>query len=365
MIRTFEYKKSEDKMFNDIVDGVLESVNQSLQGITDRKAYDELQENINSNIAKYIVNDTHFASQFEQKGREILKSPKVTRSAAVRENFNAVIAQIINVIIPTTASRAFGETFMDIHQVGWGDTARFLISSNDLFQVNEIAEGIRRGVLQPIYNNEITVNCTTIEVATSIDWYAVASGNFDWGNFGMRAGRSFEGYTMLKAIAALTSATTELGAAYSAAGVTTAQWSTLVETVSSANGGASVYGIGTLNALNQAIPSTVGLQYGLGAEVAKEGFLDKYLGAKLVPIDQVIVPGTVNTTAQLAIPTDMIFLVATDQYKPVKVVYEGDSVVVETDAVRTTDKTYCIGVQMKIGVAAVVGSKFGTITLGG
>ena len=44
---------------------------------------------------------------------------------------------------------------------------------------------------------------------------------------------------MLRAIAALASATNNLGAAYSQAGVATNSWATLVSRVSAANGGAS------------------------------------------------------------------------------------------------------------------------------
>lgn len=362
----FNYTKSEDENFNAIVEGVANSVARVLEGDCNSKEYFDIQSDINFSMAKYLVSGTRYESQFEKKGAEageLLKNPNVSRNKDVRANFNAIIAQIITTVLPMTTSRAYGEAFMDVHQVGWGDTARFIISSNDLFKVNEIAEGIHRATLQPIYNNEITVNCGTIEVATSIDWYAVAAGVFDWGQFGARAGRSFEGYILLKAIAAMSSATTELGSAYSASGVDTEQWSTLAERVSAANNGARVYALGTLTALNQAIPATVGLQYGLGNEVAKEGFLDKYLGVPLVVIDQVMVPGTVNTTAQLAIPADTIYLIAADQYKPVKVVFEGNSVVVEEIPEYSTDKTYGVSLQMKIGVAAIVGSKFGVITL--
>lgn len=359
----FNYRKSDVELFNAIVEGIADSVQKYSDGACKGNDYLETQKDLNTSIAKYIVSETRFESKFEKEGSAILKSPIVNRNKDVRANFDAVIAQVINVVLPMTTSRVYGEQFMDVHQIGWGDTARFLISSNDLFKVNEIAEGIHRSTLQPIYNNEITVNCGTIEIATSIDWYAVAAGVFDWGQFGARAGRSFEGYIMLKAIAAMSSATTELGAAYTASGVDTEQWTTLVDRVSAANGGSAVYGLGTLAALNQVIPSTVGLQYGLGQEVAKEGFLDKYLGSRLVPIDQVMVPGTVNTTANLAVPTDVIYVVAAEQYKPVKVVMEGDSVIVEEIAEATTDKTYGISIQMKIGVAAVVGSKFGVINL--
>ena len=75
------------------------------------------------------------------------------------------------------------------------------------------------------------------------------------------------------------------------------------------------------------------------------------------------IPGTINTTAQLAIPTNVIFIVAADMYKPVKIVFEGDSVVVDWIPEETTDKTYAVRIQTKLGVAAICGSKFGTITL--
>lgn len=363
MMTMFNYNRSDDELFNNIVDSVNESVRQSLSGITDRKAYDENQATINEAIAKYVVSGTRYEAKFESEGPSILRNPNVVKNKTVKENFDAVIAEIINSAIPLTTSEQFGDSFMDVRQIGWGDTARFLISSNDLFKVNEIAEGVQRGILQPIYNNEVTVNCGPIQIATGVDWYLVVSGNFDWGNFGMRAGRSFNGYIMLKAIAALATAIGTQSAAYTQAGVASNTWGALVQRVSAANGGAPVYALGTLVALNQAVPSTVGLQYGLGNEVAKEGFLDKYLTAKLIPFDQFIVPGTVNSTADLGIKDDKIYMVAADSYKPVKVVYEGKSVVVEEDPITTTDKFYGISVTYRVGVAGVIGSKIGIITL--
>ena len=363
MLTVFNYNKSSDGMFNDIVDGVNELVRYNLTGINDRKAYDELNKTINDNIAKYAVSGTRYESMFESQGAEVLKDARVARNSHVRENFDAVIAEIINSAIPVTTSDKFGDTFMEVRQIGWGDTARFITSSNDLFRVNEIAEGVGRGVLQPIYNNEVTVDCAPITISTSIDFYAVAAGEFDWGNFGMRAGASFNGYIMLKAIDALATAIGTQSAAYTQAGVATNTWATLTQRVSAANGGASVYGIGTLTALSNCVPQTVGLQYGLGGKIAEDGHLDKYIGAKLIPFDQFIVPGTVNSTADLGLADDKIYFVPTDSYKPVKVVYEGNSVVVETDPNHTTDRTYGITVTYRVGVAGIIGSKIGVITL--
>ena len=359
---SFEYKRSSDENFNAIVDSAIEAARAKRQGkiVAD---YAERMKEINDAVVKFSVADTRYESMFESQGSAIFKNPNVVRSSAVRENFNAVIAQIINAVAPEVTSARYAEFLAEVVQVGWGDTARFIVKSNELFKVNEIAEGINRGVLQPIYDDEYTVNCGTVEIATSIDWYPVAAGVFDWGDFALRAGRSFEGYIFLKIIAAMTSAVTEVGAGYSASGLSNENWTALHERVRAANGGAAVYAIGTLAALSQVYPQTQGLQYGLGSEIAKEGFLDKYLNTPLIPVDNVLVPGTTNTTATLAVSDGTIYFVAADAYRPVKVVFEGDSVTIENIPEETNDRTYGISIKMKVGVSAIVGSKFGTLTL--
>jgi len=363
-MESFEYKRSNDEGFNAIVDSVIIAARDKRKGIVVPDYADKMRE-INEAVVKFSVADTRYESMFETQGAALFKNPMVVRSQAVRENFNAVIAQIINAVAPEVTSARYAEFLAEVVQVGWGDTARFIVKSNELFKVNEVAEGINRGVLQPIYDDEYTVNCGTIEIATSVDWYPVAAGVFDWGDFALRAGRSFEGYIFLKIIAAMTSAVSEVGAGYSASGLSNANWTALRERVRAANGGAAVYAIGTLGALGNVYPTVQGLQYGLGSEIAKEGFLDKYLNTPLIPVDNVLVPGTTNTSATLSIADNKIYFIAADSYRPVKVVFEGDSVTIENIPEETNDRTYGISIKMKVGISAIVGSKFGTLTIGG
>lgn len=79
---------------------------------------------------------------------------------------------------------------------------------------------------------------------------------------------------------------------------------------------------------------------------------------------QIFTPdGAVNTTGTFALPDNIIYFVAADAYKPVKIVFEGNSSVVERDPDYTPDRTYRIRIQEYVGVSAIVGSKFGTMTL--
>lgn len=364
MYQVYNYNRSDNEQFNDIVDEAIYLASCNMSGKELPADYEERNKALNTAICRYAVEGTRFESKFEKEGVSIMKSPVVNKNADVYQNYNVVIAEIINAIAPTVVSRAYTRYLTEVRQVGWGDTARFIVKSNALFQVNEIAEGVNRGVLQPIYNEEYVVNCKTIEIATSIDWYAVASGvAIDWGDFAYRAGRSFEEYIMVKIVMAMAQVSEIAGEAYTINGVDTEDWTTLADRVSAANGGARVYAVGTMAALNQAIPSTVGLQYGLGEEVAKDGFLNRYLGVPLFPIDQAIRGTKVNTTADLMIPTNVIYMIASDANKPIKIVFEGDSVTVERIPDETTDKTYWIRIQMKLGIGVILGSKIGTINL--
>lgn len=364
MFEIFNYTKSNDKDRITILESIFEATKMAHEK-QNYKDKTEKKKTLNEGIGKYVVAGTKFEEKFALEGLEIFRNPQVVKNSQIRENFESIITEVINAVAPAVASAKYRDIFAEVVQVGWGQTARFNVKSNGLFKVNEIAEGINRGVLQPIYNDEFTVNTGKIEIATSIDWFAIAAGVFDWGEFALKVGTSFDGYIFLKILAAMTSATTQLGDAYEANGIDTTNWTNICSKVSSANGGIPVYGLGTLSALNQVYPETVGLQYGLGAEIAKEGFLGKYLGVGLIAIDQILVPGTTNSTATLAIPSTKIYITSAYGDKPVKVVYEGDSVVIDSIPTDNPDRTYGMSIQMKVGVAAVVGSKFGTITLAG
>ena len=363
MLQTYSYNKQADN-FNDIIDTVLDHVGQNIEKKFSSD-YKEDVKNLNASIVRYCLEGTRFAEKYAEHVLDAVKDPSVKRNSTFKENFNAVIAEIIVAAAPMVSAPKYTDTLAEVVQVGFGETARFQASSNALFKVNEIAEGVQRGVLQPIYNDEYTVNASPVEIATSINWYQVAAGSFDWGLFGLRAGKSFESYIFLKIIAAMTSATSLVGAGYSASGMTDANWDNLSERVRAANAGADVYAIGTVSALSQIIPANNYLQIGLGEEVAKEGALTKYHGTPLVIIPNVLKTMTINTTADLAIPNNLIYFVGSDTYRPVKVVFEGDSVVVEENALEMSnaDRTYQIKIEYRIGISAIVGSKFGTLTL--
>lgn len=360
MLRMFNYRKSDDN-FNAIVDGTLELGVARFEG-KNVPDYKEKNSNLLNAMGKQMVEGTRYEEMFEEKGLEIFKNPNVRLNSTVRENFNMVLAQVTTAIVPIVVNETLQNYIAEIHQVGWGETARFQIESNDLFKVNSKAEGVRKGVDQPMYDDEITVNARPIEISTHIDWYPFAAGVFDMGNFALKIGRSFMAYIFIKAVNGMTVAETAFGAAYSVNGADDGNFATLKNRVSAANGGMNCVAIGTELAVSKLhLKDDSNLVIGLGEEMNKIGYLNQYLGVPIVALKNVLVPGTTNGTADLALDDKKVYLVPVAGQRPVKIVFEGNETIVAYNPDETSDTRYGFTITMRVGMSAICGAKYGTI----
>lgn len=362
MKRFFNYNRSEDQAFNSIVDCSLDLARACFDGKKPAD-YEAKNKELLEAMGKKTVEGSRYEADFEKDGLAIFNKPMVKNNSTIRDNFNAVIAQIVTAIVPEVVNDTFSSYIAEVHQVGFGDTARFIIESNDLFRVNAKAEGVRKGVDQPMFDEEITVNARPCTIDASIDFYAFAAGVFDMGNFAMKIGRSYAAYFFLKAVRGMTQATTDFGPAYTTNGITPQLFGTLRDRVSAANGGMNVVCVGTAVALSS-VTLTGNFQVQIGEEMNKVGYLDQYLNTPLIALTNVLVPGTTNDDARLALPDDKLFLIPVAGSKPVKIVFEGNEISVSFDPEHTSDRRYGISVEMRAGISAICGSKYGTIDLG-
>lgn len=361
MIRTFNYRRSSDEVFNSLVDETLQLARAKFAG-TEVADYAEKNRNLLNAMGKKAIEGTRYEADFEAEGLKTFLRPNVKNNSTVRDNFNAVIAEVATAIVPEVVNGDFERFVAETHQGGWGETARFIIESNDLFKVNRKAEGVRKGVDQPMYDDEITVNAEPLTIDAHIDWYPFAAGEFDMGNFALKIARSFEAYIFLKVIKGMTAAMSEFGAAYATNGVTPQLFGNLRDRVSAANGGMNVIALGTTVALSN-LNMGGNFQVEIGEEMNKVGYLSQYLQVPTFALHNVIVPGTTNGAATLALDDRKIFLVPVAGRKPVKIYFEGNEISVSFNPDETSDKRYGISVEMRIGISAVCSSKYGVINL--
>ena len=120
--------------------------------------------------------------------------------------------------------------------------------------------------------------------------------------------------------------------------------------------------IGTAAALSN-LSLSGNYQVQIGEEMNKVGYLDQYLGTPLIGIHNVLVPGTTNGAATLVLPNDIMYLVPAAGQKPVKILFEGNQTTVSAEPKECSDKRYGIVVEMRVGIQAIVGPKYGTIDL--
>lgn len=324
----------------------------------DTLKYDEEMATANECFMRYCVAGTQYA----WTGLEMVKDPMVRNDVGFKSRLFAVISQVITPVVPAVIS-AVNMNWAEIKDISLGDTASFEVDSNELFEVNEAGEGAGFGAAQRLLSQEFTVNPTLKETTIAIDWYWVATNKLDWGKLTYKVGISLGAYINQLVYITLKNSIASQPAAYKANGFSDTNFLNLAQRVQYANNGAKTTVIGTKVALGTVLPSNDYLKVQLGDEWAKVGYLGSYKGYEFMELQQTIVPSTVNTTATFGMDDDYLFFFPVGGYRPIKIVFEGDAYTFQKDSTQTADKTQILQIQRKFAAKAVIGSRFGVLTL--
>lgn len=362
MRQKFSFNRTSDETANTLVLAFNALVDMTLDHKNETAEYKEANKLFSENLVEYCMERAGMTFS----SLEDIKNPMVYNDQIFQSKFNQILAQAITPAVPTVAAAGYEQLF-EVHQVGFGDGATYTVDSNELYIVNDVAEGILRGGQQTVYNKEYTISASRKQIAIFVDWYQVASGVQDWGKLGNKIGASYIAYIyamVVKAMTKVVSDAEKLGiAGYQANGFTDQNWLTLARNVSLANGGAQVYALGTNIALGKILPSEASFRFGPESDIVTDGVLPAYKNVPMVELGNAIIPGTLNTTPEVLLGDDFVYMIAMGSYKPCKVVIEGNQVSVEKDPTVSKDHTYGMHIDMRIGVDVIVGSKFGYLSL--
>ena len=83
----------------------------------------------------------------------------------------------------------------------------------------------------------------------------------------------------------------------------------------------------------------------------------------MIELGNALVPNTINGKPEVIVDDKIIYMIPMGMYKPVKVVFEGNTLTVERNPIQNVDHTYQMIVNLMVGVDVVVGSKFSAIIL--
>lgn len=289
-----------------------------------------------------------------------------------------IIRDIVTPVLPVTMSNALGYLAETVN-VPMGETYELDIASNDIFAFEDDSWGASRSKPSNyLYTKTTTLNPTPRTCKVTIKWYQMVGNDVDLGRFfnSIAAGMvSKITALVMKQMIAAASNTAFLPSNLQFTN-TSANWVTAAARVAALNGTGytNAIAIGHPSALNKVLPtgavnlSSINLDAALatmlGVEWARYGYLGDYMGVRLMPLVDSIVPGTQNTSMTSLVPADRIWMLAANGLKPVYVgIEDGTPIEIQLDPRETGDMTIDIITTMSIDCKGVFGSKLAQITV--
>lgn len=288
-----------------------------------------------------------------------------------------IVTEIVTPVLPAVTSDAMDWLAQTVN-VPLGKTYEIDVQSNDIFLFEDDSWGASRSKPSNYqYAKTLTLNPTLRTAKATWKWYQLAGNDADLGRtFNAISAGMYSKITTLwvNALVAASSNTT-----YTPANMqftfSNTNWVTAAKRVAMLNGTGvgNVMAFGDVLALSHVLPSTANgtntnldsaLATMLGIDWARYGYLGDFMGVRLFPINNAVVPGTQNTTVTEVVPNNTIWMTAAPSasYKPMYIGFEeGTPITVQLDPSETADMTLDIMVSMSVDVVPVFASRLAVI----
>lgn len=324
--------------------------------------YEDLNTAFQIALFRYVYQDDNF----DEKCFSKLRTNSHKLKTAQRERYYEIITAVQSTITPAITI-AFTSTFNDVHNIAWGDTAEYLVESNEILIPQKSAEGVRFQTEQHLHNDAYTVQTENLYIGFSTDWYKIATGKADFGAMFFKAAQGFASYFALVAYNQLEAFAAQVPASYRGTGFTDNVIDDIVSAVEGANGGARASLVGCLKPLREIVPNNDFFKMAMGEEWFKAGYIGVRAGNPVVKIDNLINPETMNSNTSAGQPdfllsNDKIFVMPMVGKKPIKTVFEGSMYDVNLSSIETSDKAERATMTYKAGIQYIPEMHMGLIT---
>lgn len=248
--------------------------------------------------------------------------------------------ELIEEIIPRTVVEGLtgDEWFnqlVDFRNIALGDENLFELKDEMWFEVSTVAPGVRGLRRQRVSGSETKSMSTELHGIRIYEHLRrLLAGRVDFNEFIEAVGKSYRKKLLDDIYTCFAGLTTEQlgGTTYDVAGSYDEEaLLDMIQHVEAVSGKKATI-IGTPKALRKLAPSIQGVDS--KSDLYNIGYYGKFYGSDTIATPQRHKVGT----TEFIFPDDTIYVVATDS-KPIKVVYEGDSIIKLTDALDNADMT--------------------------
>ena len=282
--------------------------------------------------------------------------------------------EIIYPILPRVYSEAVS-VFADVVEVGFAETYQLSIGSDDIPIFQDSAWGASRSVpANRFYSKDITLNPQPKTAEIRMKWHQLVGNNVDFGRFfaNLSAGLYAKTMGMFNSVlTALAADTTKIPSSliYTFGSV---NWVTLANKIAALNNTSinNVRGFGNAVALSKVLPTQqtgssntamdAALATLLGADYLRSGYMGQYMSVGLYPLQDAIIPGTLNTILDY----HKVWLMASNALKPMTICYNSATPIsINIDAIDTASFELIFNLTIALDAVSVVADKMGYVTI--
>ena len=251
----------------------------------------------------------------------------------------ALVEEILSrTVVEGLQQNDFFMALVDFRNVAEGDKNVFLVEDDNMFVVAEIApgtQGIRRQRIGGYSEVSIPTHMYAVKIYEELN--RVLAGRVDFNYFINKVSEAFT-KDMLERVFALwnTASAEDFGGVtyFPAAGAyDEEELLELIAHVEAAANGKSATIMGTKKALRKLMPAIQGHE--IQGDMYNQGYIGRFYGTPVVAIPQRHKMGS----TEFVMDDDVLTIMAGDD-KPIKVVYEGDPLVITGDPMNNGDLTY-------------------------
>ena len=285
---------------------------------------------------------------------------------------------ILTPILPRVYSEAV-DIFADVYEIGFGETQVITIGSNDIVVFSDSAWGASRSVPRNrFYSKDYTLNPQPKTAQINAKWTQLVGNNVDFGQFFANIAAGMYAKTMAMWNAAMTAAVADTSLVPSNLSVTfdTQNWVKLANRLAAVNNTAisNIMAFGSYPALAQVLPTDVtgstnvnmdaAIATLLGADYVRAGYLGEYMAIRLMPLQDVIIPGTQNTTVSTLLSDSLIYMMAGNGRKPMAIGYNSNTPIqLEVEPSKAGDMEMAINITTALDLVAIFEDHIGVCSI--
>ena len=376
-ILAYEYARKGTDAIHTALNSTVEKADAKLTNTQYRQLNEKFQAEHLLYAAKKVCN---FTGEKAPESFEDLKR-NANRFAANKQFYivlQGIYQEIFTPILPAVYSEAVS-IFADTIEVGFGETYQLSVDSNEIPVFQDAAWGTQRSIPRNrFYSKDYVLNPQPRSCAVSAKWVQLVSNGWDFGKFFANLTAGMYAKTMglwnecMTAAAANTALVpTGLKTTFSAI-----NWVTLANKLAAVNNTAitNLIGYGNAVALAKVLPTQstgstnvnmdAAIATLLGADYIKAGYLGEYLAVRLMPLTDVVIPGTQNGNVTTMLPNDKVWMLASNRRKPMTIGYNPEGgITFEIDPLQTGDFEIQINMTFCIDALAIFAARCGLVTI--